>query len=70
MFVDYVKKFRTNDTAEDDENAEVPGMIAVVAEALGVAHADPETEKDSECHEESVGRKEKTPDMKKLREHV
>ena len=41
--VDDVKNLRADDAAKDDDNAEIPGIVAVVAEALGVAHADPQT---------------------------
>ena len=41
--VNDVKNLRADDAAEYDENAEIPGVVAVVAEAFGVAHADPQT---------------------------
>ncbi len=39
--VDDVEQLRPDDAAQHDENAEVPGFVAVDAEALGIAHADP-----------------------------
>src|ERR1700746_3718012 len=41
--VDDVKNLGADDAAKDDENAEIPSIVAVVAETLGVAHADPQT---------------------------
>ena len=41
--VNDVKNLRADDAAEHDENPQIPGVVAVIAEALGVAHADPQT---------------------------
>ena len=41
-FVDYVEHLGAQDAAKDYENAEIPGVVAVVSEALRVTHADPE----------------------------
>ena len=41
--IDDVKNLGADDAAEYYENPEIPGMVAVIAEALGVADADPQT---------------------------
>lgn len=41
-FVDDIQHLRPDDTAQDYQNAEIPGMVAVISQALGVAHTDPE----------------------------
>jgi hypothetical protein len=67
--VDDVENLRADDASEDHENAEVPGVVAVVAEALGIADADPHAEQDSHGNEESVGGEGEAAEMKELREH-
>ncbi len=42
--VDDVKNLRADDSAENDEDAEVPGIISVDAMLLGVANADPKAD--------------------------
>ena len=68
--VDDVKKLRAQYSAKNEENAEIPGLVAVVAEAFGVADAYPETEQNTKRDKESVGREEETSDMKELWEHL
>ena len=54
--VDDVKNLRADDSAEDDEDAKVPGVVSVDAMLLGVANANPKTDEDSECNQKSVSR--------------
>jgi len=65
--VDDIKNLRADDPTEDDEDAEVPGVISVDAMLLGVANADPKTDEDSKRDQESVSRYIKVADMKKAR---
>ena len=67
--VDDVEDFRADDSAQDDEDAEVPGFLAVDAQAFGVAHADPESDQDSGGDEQSIGRQEEASVMKELGMH-
>ena len=67
--IDYVQNFRADNPAENNQNAEIPGLIAVVAKALGVARAHPQTEKHTQGDEEPIGRQKETPGMNELREH-
>src|SRR5579872_1294591 len=56
--VDDVQDLRADNAAEHDQNAQVPRLVAVNAEALGIADADPEADQDAQGDEESVGWKE------------
>ncbi len=67
--VDDVENLGAQDAAQNDENAQVPSLVRVIAEAFCVADTDPKTEQDSKRNEESIGRQEETSDMKKLWEH-
>ena len=40
--VNDVKNLRAHDAAKNHENPEIPGVVAVISEALGIADADPE----------------------------
>src|SRR5579862_2048159 len=39
--IDDVEHLRANNSAQHNENAEVPRLVAVNSQALGIAHADP-----------------------------
>src|SRR5690349_11028546 len=67
--VDDVENFRAENSAEDNEDSEIPRFIAVVAEPFGVAYADPETQQDPQRDEESVGWQEEASVVKELWEH-
>ena len=67
--VNDIKNLRADDPAEHDENPEIPRVVAVIAESLGIANADPQTQEDSERDQESIGRKEETSYVKELWEH-
>ena len=67
--IDDVQNLGADDAAEDDQNPQIPSLVAVVAEALGVAHADPQADQYTQGDKESIGRQKKAPDMKKLWEH-
>jgi len=67
--VDDVEDFGARNSAEDDEDSEIPSLVTVVAEPLGVANANPKSEQDSEGDKESVGRQEEASDVKELWEH-
>src|SRR5580658_1833887 len=57
--VDDVKHLGSENAAEYDQNAQVPGLVAVNSEALGIAHTDPQADQDTHGHQESIGRQEK-----------
>ena len=59
--VDDVENLGADDSAEDDEDPKIPGFVAVIAEALGVANADPKADQDAQGDQESVGRKKELP---------
>jgi len=61
--VDDVENFCADDSTENDQNAEVPSLLAIDAEALGVADTDPQADEDSHGNQEAIGRQEKSPDM-------
>jgi len=67
--VNDVENFRAENTAEDDQDSEVPSFVAVIAEALGVADANPKPEQDAQGDKESVGREEEASEVKELWEH-
>jgi len=64
-----VEDFCADDSAQHDEDAEVPGFLAIDAQALGVAHADPKADQDSGGDEQSIGGKEEASVVKELRVH-
>jgi hypothetical protein len=45
--IDDVKNLRTNNPTEHNQNAEIPSVIPVIAEALGIADTDPQTQEDA-----------------------
>ena len=67
--VDDVEHLGADNSAENDENSKIPGIVAVIAQPLGVANADPKADQDAHGHQESIGRQEKLSDMKELWEH-
>src|SRR5271163_174565 len=67
--VDDVEHLGADDAAEDDENAQVPRLVAVNAEAFGIAHADPQADQDAGGDQESIGGEKETADMEELGEH-
>src|SRR5215472_13336302 len=67
--IDYIENFCADNAAQHRENAEIPSLVAVIAQPLGVAYADPKSEQDAQRDQKSVRRQRKTPDMKKLWEH-
>ena len=68
--IDYIENFCADNAAQHRENAEIPSFVAVIAQPLGVAHADPKSEQDAQRDQKSVRWQKKTPDMKKLWEHL
>src|SRR5581483_3324611 len=67
--VNDVKNLRAQDSAEDNQDPEIPSLVTVVAEALGISNADPKTQEHTQRNKESVCREEETSDMNKLWEH-
>ena len=67
--VNDVKHLRPDDPAKHHENAEIPSLIPVNSQALGVAYADPQTDQDSQGNQESIRRQKELPDMKELGKH-
>src|ERR1035438_9191285 len=45
--IDDVENFRADDPGENNQDAKVPGIVAVDALLFGVANADPESDQDS-----------------------
>ena len=67
--IDDVKDLRSHNATKHHEDAEIPRVIAVVPETLGIAHADPQPQQDAERDQKSISRKEEASVMKKLWEH-
>jgi len=67
--IDDVEDFRAENSAENNQDPEIPSLVAVIAEPFGVADTDPKPEQDSQRDKESVGRQEEASDVKKLWEH-
>ena len=61
--VDDVQNFRAHDSAEYDQNAEVPSFVAVNAQPLGISHANPQADQDAERYQKSIGGQEETSEM-------
>src|ERR1051326_1340895 len=67
--VDDVEHLGADNAAEHDQNAEIPRVVAVVSQTLGIAYADPKPDQDSHRDQETIRRQEELTDMKKLWEH-
>jgi hypothetical protein len=67
--IDDVKNLCSENAAKNHENPEIPGVFAVISEALGIADADPEAQQDTQGNEESVGGEKKLSYVKELWEH-
>jgi len=68
--VDDVKNLRADDSGENNENAKVPGIVAIDALLLGIAHADPEPDEDARSDQYPVGGEIETANLEKSGEHV
>src|SRR5258706_6994503 len=68
--VDDVKNFGPDNSGEDNENAKVPGIVAIDTLLLGIADADPESDQHARCDQDTVGRQVETANLKKSGEHV
>ena len=67
--IDDVQNLRADDAAQHDQNAEIPGVVAVVTEAFRITDADPKPQQHAKRDQESVCRKEETSVVKELWEH-
>src|SRR5579872_1273458 len=68
-FVHDVENFCAQNAAEHDEDAEIPGLLAVVTQAFRVTDADPETNQYAQSYKEAVGRQKEAANMKELGKH-
>ena len=67
--VDHIEDFGAENPTKYNDDAKIPGLVSVVAKALGIADTDPEAEQDAESDQESVGRQEKASNAKELGKH-
>jgi hypothetical protein len=67
--IDDVENLRPDNAAQHHQNAQVPCLVAVNSQLLGVAHTDPQSDQDAQGDQESIRRQEKFPYMKELWEH-
>src|ERR1700730_15075765 len=63
--VDDVKNFCPDNSGEDNEDAKIPGIVAIDALLLGIADADPEPDQHARSDQDSVGGQVETANMKK-----
>ncbi len=68
--VDDVKNLCSDNSGKDDEDAKIPGIVAVDALLLGIAHADPKADEHARSDENAVSGQIETANVKKSREHV
>src|ERR1700676_2174216 len=68
--VDDVKNLRPDNSREDNEDAKIPGIVAIDALLLGIADADPKTDKHARGDQDTVGGQVETANVKKSGEHV
>src|SRR6266704_1819166 len=57
--VNDVEHLSADNATEDNQNPQVPRLVAVVSQPFGVAHTDPESDQDAHGNQESVRRQEK-----------
>ena len=68
--VDDVKNLRPDNSGKDNENAKIPGIVAVHALLLCVAHGDPEPDQHARGDQDTIGGQVETANVKKSGEHV
>ncbi len=68
--VDDVKNFRADNSGENNEDAEIPGIVAIDALLLGIADTDPKSDQYARGDQDTIGRQVETANVKKSGEHV
>src|ERR1700756_2534044 len=68
--VDDVENLRAHNSAEHDQDAEVPRFVGIDPLPRRVAHADPKSDQDSGGDQQPVSREEESSNMKELGVHV
>lgn len=68
--VDDVENFRANDSGENDEDAEIPGVVSVDTLFFGVTDADPKADENARGDEHAISRQIEIANMKKSGKHV
>jgi hypothetical protein len=68
--VNDVKNLRPDNSGENDQDAKIPGIVAVDALLFGVAHADPKPDQHARSDENAIRGKIETANVKKSGEHV
>src|ERR1700704_5314869 len=58
-----VEDFGADDSAQHNQNSEIPRLLTINAQPLGVAHADPEAKQYAERNQEAVCRQKKASEM-------
>src|SRR5271156_813587 len=65
-----VKNLRPDDSGEHHKNAKIPGIVAVDALLLRIAHADPKPNQDAGGDQHAISGQVETANVKKSGEHV
>ena len=68
--VDDVENLRPDDSGEDHDNTEVPGVVAIDALLFRVANADPKSDQHARGDEHTISGQVETAYVKKSGEHV
>src|SRR5712664_4260589 len=55
---------------QNDQDAQVPGIIAIDALLFGIAYADPEPDQYARCDQQTIGRQTETANVEESGEHV
>ena len=64
-----IENLRAQNSAQDHENAEIPGLFRVNFFAARVVHADPESNQHTQGNQKTIGGQAEVADMKESRKH-
>src|SRR6266446_6496961 len=68
--IDDEQHLGANNPRQYDQDAQVPGIIAINALLLGIAHADPKADQYAGCDQQTIGRQAETANVEESGEHV
>src|SRR5712692_5772699 len=58
-----------NNARQNDQDAQIPGIIAIDALLFGIANADPEADQYAGCNQQAIGRQAETANVEESGEH-
>src|SRR5215468_2757261 len=64
-----VENLRAHDTAQHDEDTEIPCLVGIDSLFCGIADADPESDQDASCDEQAIRGEKVATVMKELGVH-